>query len=132
MAEPIRYHVGDRVATVPLYRPGKRNALYDRLVAEVKGALAEAAVQVVGLTGAGKAFSAGAALEALQAATPRQNAAENHPAATGLGRYPYRPLWIPTPRLSTPRIFDAEFCDIRVKRASLPADYISIRRVRHL
>ena len=89
MAEPIRYDVCDRVTTVTLYRPDKRNAPNHRLVAELKGALAEAAanaaVQVVVLTGAGKVFSAGAdlaALEALQAATPMQNAAENHPAAT--------------------------------------------------
>ncbi len=88
-AERIRYDVCDRVATVNLHRPDKRNALNHRLVAELKGALAEAAadaaVRVVVLTDAGKIFSAGAdlaALEALQAATPMQNAAEDHPAAT--------------------------------------------------
>ena len=54
MAERIRYDVCDRVATVPWHRPDKRNALHHRLVAEHKGALAEAAVRVVVLTGAGK------------------------------------------------------------------------------
>ncbi len=49
----------DRVAIVTLYRPGQRNAFPHRLVAEVKGVLADAAVQVVGRTGAGKVFSAG-------------------------------------------------------------------------
>ncbi len=89
MAQLIRYDMCHRVATGPLHRPDKRNALHHRLVAELKGALAEAAaeaaVRVVVLTGAAKVFSAGAdlaALEALQAATPMQNAAENHPAAT--------------------------------------------------
>ena len=86
MAELIRYDVCDRVATVTLHRPDKRNALNHRLVAELKGALAEAAadaaVRVVVLTGAGKVFSAGADLAALEAATPMQNAAEDHPAAT--------------------------------------------------
>ena len=91
MSELIRYDVCDRVATVTLHRPDKRNALNHRLVAEPKGALAEAAVRVVVLTGAGKVFSAGAdlaALEALQAATPMLNAAENHSVATWAGAVP--------------------------------------------
>ena len=95
MAELIRYDVCDRVATVTLHRPDKRNVLNHRLVAEPKGALAEAAaeaaVRVVVLTGAAKVFSAGAdlaALEALQAATPMLNAAENHPVATWAGAVP--------------------------------------------
>ncbi len=42
MSELIRYDVCDRVATVTLHRPDKRNALHHRLVAELKGALADA------------------------------------------------------------------------------------------
>ena len=79
--EPIvRYDVADGVATVTMNRPDKRNALNDALVEALHDALARAAgeeaVRVVVLTGAGRAFSAGAdlaALEALQRAAPLEN-----------------------------------------------------------
>ena len=76
MAELIRYDLCDRLATVTLHRLDKRNALHHRLVTELKGALAEAAVRVVVLTGAGKIFSAGADLDTQ---TPHHNAAGNVP-----------------------------------------------------
>jgi len=84
MGEPILYEVRDRVATVTLHRPDKRNALDAALVTALRTALdaaaADEAVRVVVLTGAGKAFSAGAdlaALEALQSATALDNLADS-------------------------------------------------------
>ena len=72
------------ILTLTMNRPDKRNALSADLVAAVKDALAEAAdddgVRVVVLTGAGKAFSAGAdlaALEALQTASAEANLADS-------------------------------------------------------
>lgn len=72
------------VLTLTLNRPDKRNALSADLVAALKDALAEAAdddgVRVVVLTGAGKAFSAGAdlaALESLQTASAEANLADS-------------------------------------------------------
>ncbi|MCH8960198.1 MAG: enoyl-CoA hydratase/isomerase family protein [Bacteroidetes bacterium] len=84
MADLILYDVRDRVATVTLNRPDKRNALNADLVTALQAAFAEAAsdegVRVIVLTGAGKVFSAGAdlaALEALQSATPLENLADS-------------------------------------------------------
>jgi methylglutaconyl-CoA hydratase len=80
----VHYHVADGVATVTMNRPGKRNALNDALVGALDDALAraaaEASVRVVVLAGAGRAFSAGAdlaALEALQKATPLENLSDS-------------------------------------------------------
>ncbi len=84
MAKLIHYDVHNRVATVTLNRPDKRNALNADLVTALQAAFAEAAsddsVRVIVLTGAGKVFSAGAdlvALEALQSATPMENVADS-------------------------------------------------------
>ena len=84
MADLILYDVRDQVATVTLNRPDKRNALNADLVTALQAAFAEAAsdegVRVIVLTGAGKVFSAGAdlaALEALQSATPLENLADS-------------------------------------------------------
>ena len=72
------------VLTLTLNRPDKRNALSAELVGALKEALDEAAgdegVRVIVLTGAGKVFSAGAdlaALEALQTASPMENLADS-------------------------------------------------------
>lgn len=80
----VRYRREGRTATLTLNRPEKRNALNGRLVVALEEALAETAedpdVRVVVLTGAGKAFSAGAdlaALEVLQRATPMENRADS-------------------------------------------------------
>ncbi len=58
------------VRTLTLNRPDRRNALSAALVTDLRGALADAArdasVRVVVLDGAGKAFSAGADLDALR------------------------------------------------------------------
>jgi len=62
----IRYAVNDRVATVTLDRPGKLNAFTRRMRDELIGAFAAAdaddGVRVVIVTGAGRAFCAGADL----------------------------------------------------------------------
>lgn len=73
-----------RVRTLTLHRPDRRNALGAGLVADLRAALDDAArdasVRVVVLDGAGKAFSAGADLDALRAlgtATPEDNLADS-------------------------------------------------------
>ena len=83
MADLIQYDIHNRIATVTLNRPEKRNALSAVLVAALREALAEAEaddVRAVVLTGAGKVFSAGAdlaALEALQTASAMDNLADS-------------------------------------------------------
>ncbi len=84
MSDLVLRHREGRVLTLTLNRPDKRNALSAALVGALAEALAEAAeddtVRVVVLTGAGKVFSAGAdlaALEALQTASPIDNLADS-------------------------------------------------------
>lgn len=66
----LTYHIADRVATITLNRPDKRNALNGALVRELREAFARAEaddhVKVIVLAGNGKAFCAGADLEYLQ------------------------------------------------------------------
>ena len=66
----ITYRVEERIATITLNRPEKRNALNGELIAALGLALEEAAaddvVRVVILTGAGSVFSAGLDLEELR------------------------------------------------------------------
>jgi len=72
--ETIAVQVSDRVATVTVNRPDKLNALNDRVIAE----LGEAVDQVVSdsnvggiiLTGAGRAFVAGADISELESHGP--------------------------------------------------------------
>ena len=72
--ETIAVQVSDRVATVTVNRPDKLNALNDRVIAE----LGEAIDQVVSdpnvggiiLTGAGRAFVAGADISELESHGP--------------------------------------------------------------
>lgn len=67
----------DRVATLTLNRPDKRNALSFQLLDELTRALDEvetSAAQVVILTGAGKAFCAGMDLEELKTLTGKSHA----------------------------------------------------------
>ncbi len=63
MYEQIRLEIEDPIATITFARPKRMNALTDRLLAELRHALAEAEADpsVVGilLTGEGRAFSAG-------------------------------------------------------------------------
>ncbi|HEY9257763.1 enoyl-CoA hydratase-related protein, partial [Chitinophaga sp.] len=66
----LQYTVAERIATIALNRPEKRNALNGQLVAELREAFrtaaADEAVKVVILKGNGEAFCAGADLEYLQ------------------------------------------------------------------
>lgn len=66
----LTYHTANRVATITLNRPEKRNALNGVLVKELREAFARAEadpeVKVVVLAGNGKAFCAGADLEYLE------------------------------------------------------------------
>src|SRR5499426_2244860 len=65
--DTILYETADGIATITLNRPDSLNALLpemsDRLVGLVAQADADDAVRVIVLTGAGKAFSAGADLK---------------------------------------------------------------------
>jgi len=69
--------VADRIATITLNRPEKRNAISTQMIDELLAALDEcernAAVRVVILTGAGKAFCAGMDLEGLQSLTSQSH-----------------------------------------------------------
>ena len=80
----LLYQVQDRVATLTLDRPDKRNALNDVLVVELKDAIERAerdeAVKVMVIKGNGPAFCAGADLDylrALQSYTMDQNLADS-------------------------------------------------------
>lgn len=84
MPDLLRQETSNRIRTLTLHRPDKRNALNHNLVAALKDALDAAAdddeVRVVVLTGAGSAFSAGAdltALQALQTASPMENQSDS-------------------------------------------------------
>jgi len=84
MEAPVDYSVIGKTATLTLNRPEKRNALDGQAVQALQEKLVEAAqdpqVRVVVLTGAGRVFSAGAdlvALEALQSASAMENLADS-------------------------------------------------------
>ena len=66
----VEYTVKDRVATIMLNRPDKRNALNEQVVNELKQAFQKAAIdsdaKVVVLAARGAAFCAGADLAYLQ------------------------------------------------------------------
>ncbi len=66
----ITYTVADRIATITLNRPEKRNALSGEVVHELRRAFADAEadeqVKVVVLAASGKAFCAGADLDYLR------------------------------------------------------------------
>ncbi len=68
--ETVRYNVNDRICTISLNRPEKRNAFNAQLINELKDAFSRAevddAIKVIVLTGEGQAFSAGADLSYLQ------------------------------------------------------------------
>ncbi len=77
MTEPIlRVEVAERIATLTINRPDKLNALNDAVIRALGAAIDECAarddVAAVILTGAGRAFVAGADIAELHAATPVQ------------------------------------------------------------
>lgn len=71
MYEQIRYEVDDPVATITLDRPGSMNAWTDTMELEVRDAMtranADRAVVGIVVTGAGRAFCAGADMKTLSA-----------------------------------------------------------------
>lgn len=72
MGEPILIHIDDRgVATITLNRPDLRNAFDDNLITLLDDAIAtlgaDPEVRLIVLTGAGKAFSAGADINWMRA-----------------------------------------------------------------
>ncbi|MGH9717030.1 MAG: enoyl-CoA hydratase/isomerase family protein [Candidatus Acidiferrales bacterium] len=75
----LTYQSDDRIATIALAVPEKRNAISQQMVADLLSALAQAessSARVVILTGSGKAFCAGMDLDELQLlakSTPRKN-----------------------------------------------------------
>ena len=88
-ARGIRYAVEGALAIVTLDRPDKRNALDDRMVAELKRAFSEADgdehVRVVLLRGAGPDFCAGADLAQLERIAAGAGPLENLTDAMSLG-----------------------------------------------
>lgn len=72
MAELVLYDVRDRVAVITVNDPDRRNAVTEEMSAQLRDAVRKAesddAVHAVVVTGAGKAFCAGADLSALGAA----------------------------------------------------------------
>lgn len=81
--ELVRYRLDNRVATITLNRPEKRNALNAAMVTALKGAFEQAAKdesKVIVLDAAGEAFCAGADLaylEQLQENTYEENLADS-------------------------------------------------------
>ena len=80
----ILYEVGDKIATITLNRPDRMNAWTAIMEHEVREAMMTASrddeVRVIVLTGAGRAFCAGADMEALKAIDPdAMRRAENIP-----------------------------------------------------
>ncbi|MCT7660516.1 enoyl-CoA hydratase [Mycobacterium deserti] len=73
MSEPVLVHVEDRVALLTVNDPDRRNAVTAEISAALRAAVdaaeADADVHALIVTGAGKAFCAGADLTALGAAT---------------------------------------------------------------
>jgi len=82
--QQILYEVSDRIATITLNRPDRMNAWTSVMEHEVRDAMMAARdddnVRVIVLTGAGRAFCAGADMEALKAIDPdAMRRAENIP-----------------------------------------------------
>ncbi|MET0901097.1 MAG: enoyl-CoA hydratase [Mycobacterium sp.] len=71
-ADPVLYSVDNRVALITVNDPDRRNAVTDAMSAQLRVAIetaeADTGVHAVVITGAGKAFCAGADLSALGAA----------------------------------------------------------------
>lgn len=125
----ILYDVSDRIATITLNRPDRMNAWTATMERDVRAAMETAAaddnVRVIVLTGAGRAFCAGADMEALQAIDPSEiRRGENTPfdmnrRADWQTRYAYYPA-IPKPVIGMLNgatagigLVHALYCDLR-------------------
>jgi enoyl-CoA hydratase/carnithine racemase len=126
----ILYEVSDRIATITLNRPDRMNAWTATMERDVRKAMEAAAadddVRVIVLTGAGRAFCAGADMEALQAIDPREiRRGEDTPSfdmnrrADWQTRYAYYPA-IPKPVIGMLNgatagigLVHALYCDLR-------------------
>ena len=93
--ELLLYSVADRVATITVNRPDKLNALSTALILELGDAIDEAvaddAVGGVILTGAGRAFIAGADISELAGQTPMTALARSTRGQEIFGRYERSP-----------------------------------------
>ena len=83
----ILYEVSDKIATITLNRPDRMNAWTAIMERDVRHAMETAAaddnVRVIVLTGAGRAFCAGADMEGLKAIDPNEiRRGENTPRST--------------------------------------------------
>ena len=82
--QQILYEVSEKIATITLNRPDRMNAWTPVMERDVRDAMGRAAaddnVRVIVLTGAGRAFCAGADMDALKALDPADiRRAENIP-----------------------------------------------------
>jgi enoyl-CoA hydratase/carnithine racemase len=128
----IRYEVRDRVATVTIDRPEKRNAMTFAILAEFEEAIRTAgsddAVRAVVVTGAGGAFCAGTDLVDLAETSDDERAHHGRRARAGAGAGDEGPWRAPWPIVACPKPviaavdgpavgMGAEFatqCDVRI------------------
>lgn len=93
--EFLTFHVADRIATITVNRPDKLNALNDATIRELGVAIDEARQRAdvggVLLTGAGRAFVAGADIAELQSQTPLEATARARAGQTIFRRYETSP-----------------------------------------
>ncbi len=125
----ILYEVSERIATITLNRPDRMNAWTATMERDVRHAMEQAAgdddVRVIVLTGAGRAFCAGADMEALKAIDPSEiRRGETTPfdmnrRADWQARYAYYPA-IPKPVIGMLNgatagigLVHALYCDLR-------------------
>jgi enoyl-CoA hydratase/carnithine racemase len=87
--EHIRYSIESAIATITLYRPDRMNAWTATMEKEVRQAMgaaqADTAVRVIVLTGAGRAFCAGADMEVLKGITPSEDRGGENSASVNRG-----------------------------------------------
>jgi enoyl-CoA hydratase/carnithine racemase len=133
----IRYEVSDRVATVTIDRPEKRNAMTYAILAEFHEAISRAgsdeSVGAVVLTGAGGAFCAGTDLADL-AETPEDQRSGRGREGSG-ARVPWPIVACPKPTIAAvdgPAVgMGAEFatqCDVRVASTRARFGWIFVLR----
>lgn len=133
----IRYEVADRVATITIDRPEKRNAMTYAMLGEFHAALARAAAddaaRAIILTGSGGSFCAGTDLADLSD-TPTSDRARRSPTETG------RAAWWPLTACPKPVVcavdgaaagMGAEFtsqCDVRIASTRARFGWVFVHR----